>query len=74
LVFRFGVSRFTTVPWDFERGKEYAALGVEAIEDELDGEHFPERSAQVEIRATQGIGYHGAYTLEILSQNVPGSL
>jgi sugar phosphate isomerase/epimerase len=32
-VFRFGVSQFTTMPWDFERDvKEYAALGVEAIE------------------------------------------
>jgi len=58
----------------FRAGKECAALDVEAIEDELDGEHFPERSAQVEIRATQGIGYHGAYTLVILSQNVPDSL
>jgi sugar phosphate isomerase/epimerase len=32
-VFRFGVSQFTTMPWDFEQDvKEYAALGVEAIE------------------------------------------
>lgn len=32
-MFRFGVSQFTTMPWDFERDvKEYAALGVEAIE------------------------------------------
>jgi hypothetical protein len=32
-VFRFGVSQFTTMPWDFERDvKEYSALGVEAIE------------------------------------------
>lgn len=47
----FGVSQFTTAPWDFGRDvKEYAALGVEAIEVcefKLDEERFREQLAQV---------------------------
>jgi hypothetical protein len=73
VVFRVGVSQFTTMPWDFERDvKEYAALGVEAIE--VCEEKLAEGQATEQLALAGQSGYRGAYTLEILSQDVPDSL